>query len=298
MQHVRAWAVVSSLVAALTACAGSHSGRAADAGGTPAAAPPAGVSVSLAQWRSDEAEHHLEVAVRNTTDTPIRFVRVQLVTESFETLPAHPVDTVIGRTQRTDLRIPYGAAVCPPDRIPEVKPAAVLADARVGDGPERRYRFEVPHPDELLTRLVNEECGAHVLRQKVDVTFGDSWTPEKADGVRTMTGVLHVVRKSGDEEIEISELGNTTHFTLRAVSGRTRPVVVLPAGQASLDLPVRLSPARCDPHAFAEAKKAFLFPVRASAGGGDPLWLIASPSREMQLAFTEYAREACGLPGS
>ncbi|MEV5411795.1 hypothetical protein AB0K60_23515 [Thermopolyspora sp. NPDC052614] len=283
------------LAAAVPGCGGPEAREPAQT------APPPGVSVSLAQWRSDEADHRLEVAVSNATDTPIRFSRVQLVTGSFATLPPYPVDTVLGRTPRTDLRIPYGEAVCPDDRIPSVRPAAVLADARVGDGPERRIRFDLPHPDPLLTRLVNEECGAHLLRRKVNITFGDSWRPTRVKGVEgmdAMVGTLHIVRGVGSEEIEIADLGNTTHFTLRAMSGRTRPVVVLPAGRSRLDLPVMLYPSRCDPHAFAEAKKAYLFPIRASAGGGEPLLLIASPSREMQLTFTNYARKACGLPGS
>ncbi len=292
MRRIRALVVTLIVAAAVPGCGGPDPREPAET------APPPGVSVSLAQWRSDEAEHRLEVAVRNTTTEQIRFSRVQLVTESFATLPAHPVDTVIGRTPRTDLRIPYGEAICPDDRIPPVRPATVLADARVGDGPERRIRFDLPHPDPLLTRLVNEECGAHLLRRKVDITFGDSWRLERVDGVDTMVGTLRIARAAGTEEIEIAELGNTSHFTLRAASGRSRPVVVLPAGQPRLDLPVTLAPARCDPHAFAEAKKAYLFPIRASAGGGEPLWLIASPPARMPHTFTEYARKACGLPAS
>ena len=262
------------------------------------ASPPPGVTVSLGQWRSDEAEHMLEVAVRNTSDTPVHFARVQLVTESFRTLPPHPVDTTLGRTPRTDLRIPYGEAVCPPDAIPPVRPAAVVAELRVGDGPGRTVRFPLPHPDPLLARLVREECGAQLLRRRVTVEFGPSWTRRRVDGADVMAGTLELVRHAGDERIEIVEIGETTHFTLRPAAGAARPVAVLPPGTRRLELPVLLRPARCDWHAFAEAKKAYLFPVRVSAGGGDPLWMIASPPKELQTTFTDYARKACGLPGS
>jgi len=264
-------------------------------------APPPGLSVSLAQWRADEADRRLEVAVRNDSATPVHFARVRLVTASFRTLPPHPVGTTLGRTPRTDLRIPYGEAVCPPDRIPPVRPAAIVADLRVGDGPERRVRFPLPHPEPLLARLVREECGARLLNRRIEVAFGDSWSRVRIGGRDALRGVLRIARRSGDqpiadEPIEIVELGENTHFTLRAATGRSRPVAVLPAGTPRLALPVLVRPARCDPHAFAEAKKAHLFPIRAAAGGGDPLWLVASPPPRVRTLFTEFARRACGLP--
>jgi hypothetical protein len=289
--YVTGFVLLAMLATAVAGCAPDRPEPAEES-------PPPGVSVSLEQWRSDEAEHHLEVSVRNTSDTPVHFARVQLVTESFRTLPPHPVNTTLRRTPRTDLRIPYGEAICPPDAIPPVRPAAVVADLRVGDGPERTVRFALPHPDPLLARLVREECGAHLLRRKVAVSFGASWTPRRVDGKEVMVGTLDLARSTGDERIEIIEIGETTHFTLRPAEGAARPVAVLPPGTQRLELPVELRPSRCDPHAFAEAKKAFLFPVRASIGGADPLWLIASPPKEAQTMLTDYARRACGLPGS
>ncbi|WP_142259905.1 hypothetical protein [Thermopolyspora flexuosa] len=282
----------SLVVAALAACTGPAAEQPGEA------SPPPGLSVSLAQWRADEADHQVSVAVRNDSATPVHFARVRLVTESFRTLPPHPVGTTLGRTPRTDLRIPYGEAVCPSDRIPPVRPAAIVADLRVGDGPERRVRFPLPHPDPLLTRLVREECGAQLLRRRIDIAFGESWTRVRTSGRDALRGVLRIERRSGNEAIEIVELGATTNFALLAASGRSRPVAVLPAGTPRLELAVLVTPARCDPHAFAEAKKAHLFPIRAAAGGGDPLWLVASPPPHVRTLFTEHARQACGLPGA
>lgn len=112
----------------------------------PPAGPPPGVSVSLAQYRSDEPVHVLQVAVRNTSETPVYFADVQLVTPSFKTLPPQQADAVIRKTERTDLPIMYGAANCRPEGLPQVQPATVVAHLRTGSEQVRKVVFEVPHP--------------------------------------------------------------------------------------------------------------------------------------------------------
>ncbi|GAA4556196.1 hypothetical protein [Planotetraspora kaengkrachanensis] len=248
--------------------------------------------MSLNQWRSDETAHVLEVSVRNDTTTPVRFQDVQLVTASFAKLPPERVDTTLARTPRTDIRIPYGEARCDPARIPAVRPATVVAHLQVGNGPLQKVIFSVPHPDATLTGLLNAECGAFILRESADVTFGDTWTRKG----KVLSGVLTVTRKHGDEPVAIDDLGGTTHFNIRPVSGERHPVVVLEPGTRSLEIPVEVTPARCDPHAFAEAKKAYLFPVWGTVGSGETYWLISTPSTQTQATMLSYAQETCGLP--
>jgi hypothetical protein len=254
--------------------------------------PPAGVSISLNQWRSDETAHVIELSVRNDTATAVRFQDVQLVTDSFATLAPERVDTTLGKTPRTDIRIPYGQARCDPARIPAVRPATVVAHVQVGNGPLQKITFAVPHPDPTLTGLVNAECGAFILRESADVTFGDTWTHVD----KVLRGNLLVTRKNGDQPVTVDDLGGTTHFNVRPVSGRRHPVVVLEPGTRSLEIPVEVTPARCDPHAFAEAKKAYLFPVWATVGGGQTYWLIATPSTRTQAIMLAYAEDTCGIP--
>jgi hypothetical protein len=283
MGRIRTWGAVAALVLA-AACAAQT---------TESDKPPTGVSVSLNQWRSGEAAHAIEVSVRNDTTTPVRFQDVQLVTASFAKLPPERVDTTLGRTPRTDIRIPYGQARCDPARIPAVRPATVIAHVQVGNGPLRKVTFTVPHPDPTLSGLVKAECGAFILRESADVTFGDSWTHEGKE----LSGVLLVTRKNGDEAVAIDDLGGTTHFNIRPVSGKRHPVVVLEPGVRSLEIPVVVTPARCDPHAFGEAKKAYLFPVWGTVAAGETYWLIATPSKETQATMLSYAEDTCGISG-
>ncbi|MCT9930581.1 hypothetical protein N5079_10175 [Planotetraspora sp. A-T 1434] len=246
--------------------------------------------MSLNQWRSDEASHAIEISVRNDTSTPVRFHDVQLVTDSFVTLPPAQVETTLGKTPRTDFQVTYGEARCDPAKVPSVKPATVAAHLQVGNEPLHEVRFVIPHPDPLLAQLVTAECGAFILRQSVDVTFGASW----AHVGKTLHGVLMVTRKGGNEPITVDDLGNTTHFDVKPLSGRHRPVIVLAPGSRSVEIPVEVTPARCDMHAFAEAKKAYLFPVWATVGGGKMYWLISTPSKQTQATFLSYAETACG----
>jgi hypothetical protein len=237
------------------------------------------------------ATHSLEVAVRNDTTTPVYFSDVQLVSASFATLPPQKVDTTLGQTPRTDFPIPYGEARCDPVKIPAVAPATVVAHLRVGTEPLREVRFAIPHPDPLLSQFVKAECGAFIVRQSADVTFGDSW--ERAG--KALQGVVVVTRGSGDEAVTIQDLGGTTHYNVVPLSGRHRPVIVLRPGESRVEIPVRVTPARCDPHAFAEAKQAYLFPVWMAKGDGETHTIISTPSKETQDVFLKYARDVCGV---
>ncbi|MEZ0071772.1 hypothetical protein [Planotetraspora sp. GP83] len=257
----------------------------------PSAAPPPGLSVSLQQWRSDVPVHRLQVAVRNDTATPVFFQDVRLVSGSFQEMPAQPVNSTLGRTPRTDLPIPYGAARCDPRRIPPVKPAVVLARLRVAGGPLHEVMFAIPHPDPLLGQLLRTECGEFMLRQSIQVAFGDTWT---RTGGR-LTGGIRILRKGGTAPVTVEDIGGTTHYDLKPASGERRPVAVIPGPSTTWEIPVVVTPSRCDPHAMGEAKQAFLFPVWASVGGAQTYRVIVVPDEPSQRLFQSFATAACGL---
>lgn len=256
----------------------------------PEVKPPAGVSVSLAQWRSDEAMHTLQVAVRNDSDTPVYFADVQLVTESFKVLPPHRVDSTLGRTPRTDFQIPYGSARCQPDRVPNVRPAAVVAHLRVGDGPLREVRFDLPHPDPLLRELVRVECSAYLVTRVAEFAFGTEWARV---GDR-LHGTLAITRRADSEAVTVVRFGDTTHYTFRPLRDAD-PVAVLAADADRVDVPIRVRALRCDPHGFADAKKAFIFEVTAAVGEEEPRELTFIPPKPTQRVLLGYARAMCGF---
>ncbi|MBO3745363.1 hypothetical protein J5X84_04725 [Streptosporangiaceae bacterium NEAU-GS5] len=251
--------------------------------------------MALNQWRTDEAEHTVEVSVTSTSATPILFQDVQVVTASFRTIPPARVDTTLSRTPRTDLRIPYGEARCDPDKIPAPTPVTVVAHVQVGGGALREVKFAAAGATSAtLQRMIEAECGGFILRQAADVTFDSSWRQEGGKG-GVLYGSLTVTRKKGDEPFTVDELGNTTHFSLLPHSGKHHPVAVLAADQATLQIPVEVRPARCDPHAFGEAKKAYIFPVWGRIGDGKLFWMIITPDAQLKAAFLAYAEKACGI---
>jgi hypothetical protein len=255
------------------------------------AAPPPGVTVSLAQYRSDEAAHRLLVAVRNIYETRVYFADVQLVSASFKTLPPQRADAVIGKTERTDLPLPYGPANCLPKGLPEVAPAKIVARISVGDEPPRTVAFPVPHPDPLLARVLRDECSEYLVKQAVNIEFGPEWKETGSGADAVMRGDLIVTRR-GPGAVRLVSMGGTTHY----IVGHDEPLGVLDPGTQQIRAPIRLSPGRCDAHAFAEAKKAFLFPVRVTLDGGEERVVIVSPPKPLQDRLILYAARTCGLP--
>ncbi|MFB4264175.1 hypothetical protein [Nonomuraea sp. GTA35] len=235
--------------------------------------------------------HALQVAVRNTSETPVYFADVQLVTPSFKTLPPQQADAVIRKTERTDLPITYGAANCLPQGLPEVQPATVVAHVRTGSEQPRKVVFAVPHPDPLLARLLRDECSEFLVKQRASIEFGPTWTESGPKSDRVMRGSLVVTRR-GQGAVTLADVGGTTHYI---VTPGSKPLGTLAAGEQRLEVPLELTPARCDGHAFAEAKKAFLFPVRASVDGGEERVVIVTPPKPLQDRFLAYARRACDL---
>ncbi|MBG0829595.1 hypothetical protein HS041_17655 [Planomonospora sp. ID67723] len=280
-------------IAALTACSRTPRPAPAD----PTAAPPAGLTIGIAQYRGDEPAHRLQATVRNQGPHTVRFTAVRLESGSFEPLPPAAFDHTIGRTPRTDLPMPYGRARCNPTTVPEPQPSAVIARISLGDQPPHDVRFPLPHPDPLLSRLLRAECEAHIIRQTADFAFGDEWTHHEGGELLALRGTLHVTRRGGTSPVTIQDVGGTTHYTVDPRPGKRRPIATLEGNAAELAIPVEITPGRCDAHAFAEAKKAYLFPVWVSIAGGETRSLIVTPPKKTQDAMLAYARKACGVPG-
>lgn len=213
-------------------------------------------------------------------------IDVQLVSDSFRVLPPEKSNALLRRTKRTDLPLKYGEARCAPGDRQRVSPATVVARLRVGEQPTRRVAFPIPHPDPLLTRLLRDECQAGSLRERAVPAFAPRWR-ERGGRLR---GTLVLTRRSGQDAITVRAVEGTTHYQV-ASQART-----LGPAERRLAIPVTVTPARCDPHAFAEAKKAFLFPVRMALNGErESRVIVVVPDQAAQATMLEYAVRSCGL---
>ncbi|WP_062432228.1 hypothetical protein [Herbidospora daliensis] len=240
----------------------------------------------MQQWRSDVAVHRVQVSVTNTAETPLRIIDLRLDSGSFE--PAAPVrvDTTLPKTPRTDFPITYGRARCDDDTIPPVKPTDVVATMAVGDAPAKEVRFPIPVTDPLLTRLVKYECGEHILKRSATIAFGPF--ERRGDDLK---GTLTV---TSTRPVTIDDVDGTTHYVLEPE--KRRPVAELAPGAA--EIPVTIRPTRCDPHAFAEAKQAYLFQVWGHTEGGETYRMIVTPPKDVQERLLDYAIDVCDFPAT
>ncbi|GAB1817515.1 hypothetical protein [Herbidospora sp. RD11066] len=270
-------AAVSTLMSVL-ACGGQA---------TESATPPTGVSVALQQWRSDVAVHRIQVSVSNSGTTPLHISDLRLDSGSFEASAPVKVDTTLGTTPRTDFPITYGKARCEATAIPPVKPTSIVATIAVGDAQPKEFRFPIPVTDGLLTQLVKYECGEYILKQAATIAFGPAFTRDGDDlkGTLSVTSTRHVT---------IDDIDGTTHYVLEPE--KRRPVAVVEPGKQ--EIPVTIRPTRCDPHAFAEAKQAYLFQVWGHTEGGETYRMIVTPPKDVQEKLLNYAIEVCDFPAT
>ncbi|MFI6497653.1 hypothetical protein [Nonomuraea typhae] len=256
----------------------------------PSTTPPPGLTVTLTQGRSDMPKHMLSVLMANSASTPVWVSDVRLTGPSFKDTAFARMDTAV-KSVPVALRIPYGEANCAAGAVPDLRPATVAAHVRTGDGPLREVTWALPHPDPLLRKLFTEECEAFLIKQAVEIGFGQAW--EEKD--KALHGVVTVKRRNGRETVTIKELSGNVHYELKAGGATLEP------GTAQLDIPIRITPGRCDPHAFAEAKIAMLFNARVALGTGEPRYLVfrsdtvQTPGGRLDELILGYARKTCGL---
>lgn len=273
-------AALIALAMLMTACGSSP----------PSKTPPQGLTVSLTQGRSDMPKHILTVLMANSAAAPVWVSDVRLVSPSFKTLAFERMDTYI-KGVPVALRIPYGEAVCSADAVPALRPSTVVAHVRTGDEAPREVSWALPQTERLLGKLLKEECEAFLIKQVVDIGFGTEWTEKE----KVLHGTVIVARRSGDQPVTIKELLGNVHYKLEAAPTE------LAAGTQRVEIPVRITPERCDPHAFAEAKIAMLFNARVALGGGEPRYLVFrsdtvnTPGGRLDQLILTYARKTCGL---
>ena len=101
--------------------------------------------------------------------------------------------------------------------------------------------------------------------QAVTLAFGP-WQDLGPDGVRGSLEITRTAAATGS--VRVTELDGNVLYRL-AFPGPEQAQVTAAAPRASI--PLVVTPLRCDPHAFAEVKKPFEFPVQVALGDAEPL---------------------------
>ena len=298
------------LVAAVVALATRGTGDRAGAGDPAAAGPPLRLRATAEQWRQDEVARLLGVALHNDGDVPVWVSRVEPDLPSFEGETAADTPALLPTNGlRVDVTVPYGTGSCQPSAAPSS--VTVVARAE-GQTAWQRVRLALPHPNELLNRLLADDCAAETVRRSVTLRFGD-WTDLGADGVRGSLVLERTAAATGTARVHSLD-GNVMYRLTITPAGPAGPAgPAAPAGSAppggpaaSLAevtaaapvgaVPFVAGPLRCDLHAFAEVKKPFEFPARVSLDGGEQLYTTVPVDDDDRKALDTMLRRNCGIP--
>lgn len=230
--------------------------------------------MELTQLRSDVAERHMQVRVRNGTDVAIEVEHV-VVADSRFTRPAQPVldrSTTIGPGRTVALPVRLGPVACA---------AHATVDARVTlryrHGASAREATVAAREDfAFLADLHARECLAETVAASAVLTLGP-FTPAPPGEPATL--VLEIAPRAGrDTAPHILAIRETNLLSYRQPdAAATTYRLDLTAGvPASVALP--LVPARCDPHAVQEDKRGTVFTLDVEVDGtAGTIQIAASP---------------------
>lgn len=247
--------------------------------------PP--VALSFSQHRVDENTPVANLRVINLDEQrPVEVVAVGVDWPGYggEHVEANEATVMAGQTLDLRMTLPepacgQGAASTPAYGV-----------IQTADGATVRARLEEAGQG-FLASLWSRACNLAAVDAVASLRVGDRWRVSGRGGDAAFVGSIDVERTgSPDARLTVPNLEGSILFDLTA--GRPR---VLRPGQERLDIPVRLTPFRCDPHARGETTQAFLFRLdiaiddapshRISLTGDDPRW---------QVRAMDYLDDACG----
>jgi hypothetical protein len=250
------------------------------AGPTVPAVP--GIEAEAVRQRTDEAiGGQVQVRITDTGDDPFTVTSVALDSPGFA--PVAPRETTTGFTpgRVIDLPVKYGEPRC--DVAAE--PAAARLTVVRPDGSSED--LAVPLAAEIMTRIHEEECAVLALLEVVDVDVVGLTDEDDA-----VTGELQLTRRSGSEPVTVTRVGRSVILDLTAEELPDE----MAADQDEFTTPVRFTSATCDPHALAETKKPYVFPLEVTVGDEEPVVMDVPVDDELRTRLEELVDRVC-LPG-
>ncbi|MCB2412876.1 hypothetical protein LGT39_08455 [Demequina sp. TTPB684] len=254
--------LVCAATLALAGCTGVSEGREGASSdvpvvrSSPADAPPGQADASptlvptaeVAFPRPLQAERIVEVLVEAQGEGTVFVTGVELTSPYFEAGP--PSDTMVRVSEGWPghARVPLTRAVCP---VGEGSSSAlvVLADAHGEPAGEVLVAVE----DQVLAEINATECLQRDALDAAQPAFGSLAGVDSTQAQATLV----FTRGVSDAAVTIVGVKGNVIFSLDAVAGALP--MPMAAELESVEVPVTVRASRCDPHAFAESKKTFVF---------------------------------------
>jgi hypothetical protein len=229
--------------------------------------------------RTDEAiGGQVQVRITNTGDEPFTVTSVALDSPGFEPMPPRVHTTEFTPGQVIDLPTKFGDPVCDTPAEPAAAKLTVLRP----DGSSEDLR--VPLSAEILTRIHTDECAVLAVQAVVTVDVVDLQdTPD------SVTGSIRLTRQSGSDPVTVTRVARSV---IIEVTGSDLPVEMA-GDENELLTPVEFTSATCDPHALAETKKPYVFPLEVVVGDGDPVIMDLPVTDETRAALVGLVDRVC-----
>lgn len=271
-----------AIVGAIVAGAGSV--RAADADPATPLDLPDDVTVGIEYPRYlQPTRGGFEVTIDNQSNGDLHVTELRLLSPLFEEQDPTAVDVTIRAGLRNDLRVPFGPSVCPPADRPTQVSMTIEAD-----GVTQHGVVEIdPEPVASVNRT---ECGALEVAEHADIAFADEYTID--DETDTLYATVIVTRRAGDDPITIDTVRGTVLYRLKPWQPLAEGDVMatLEPGESSIEVPVVLLAARCEPHAVADVKKPYDMAIWITVGNGEETYIPLRPSDPVIAGLQELTR--------
>jgi hypothetical protein len=243
--------------------------------------PEPGVHLTLVQQRIDEGTRRVGLRIENVTERALRVREVGLDWPGYGTF-----------TVPSAHRVGAGATLDLPFLLPRERCSADVTDRPEGIAVTRSgvIRDEVDDMGvRFAERLWRSGCALRRIRRVASFSYGGPWQV-RGEGVESALATsLRVERRTGSARVRLVDVQGSVLFDLRP-SGRT----TLDPTQRSGNLPLRISPGRCDQHARSQASQPFAFRLFLRIGA-DPqvVAMVLTPTRAQQVDLLAFLDDAC-----
>ena len=272
------WSAALLFCLVLVACSGP------DAAAPTGTAPPVSarvtaVTTDIAFPRTLQADRLVEANVMTVREADVVVTSARLESALFADSPPRDGVVRLFADWANRVRLPLGTPVCP---APAGPTRVVLALTVSGVATTEKLVVD----DAVLRSINADECAQEAILDQAAPSFGpiDSESP-----AALQTSVI-LTRGTGKAPVTLTEVTGNIIFIVRVDPSASR---TLAATQASLAVPVTVSVGRCDPHAFAESKKTFVFPAHLAVGDAEPAYVEFAPAADARAALQRLF-DACG----
>jgi hypothetical protein len=282
---------ITALGLTVTGCGGSTADN-----GPKDVATPAGLSLSVLQYRSDYTIRQIEIKVTNAGSEPVRVSAARLSSTAFSGGAAwlsrnQADDAIIRPRTSTDLTAALPPSTCATSSSSFQTTARL--DLRSADGSSARTAsLPVGDPYASIARVHTEDCRREAALKIADL--------ELVDPLRTSTRGGHLI---GLLDLRLTPSGKPGTLTVESISSTT--LLGPPTGAAwqigrsvsaasgPQTVTLELRAARCDPHAIAEDKLGTVLPVTLHVDDGESGVVTVPANPDLRKQIQDFVHTAC-----